>query len=80
MTEKEYQIKHLKALNDIHKELAALRKVFEEWSKKFNGNLAEETADWNFDSESEYYICSKCGTGVYDVTKFCPECGRKMLW
>lgn len=43
------------------------------------GLLEERTAHWDISCDGYYPFCSECGESAVKMSKFCPNCGAKMV-
>ena len=41
--------------------------------------IEETVAHWNINCDGYYPFCSHCGEAAQHMSRFCPNCGRKMI-
>lgn len=54
-----------------------------DWAAAYLNDQPEETTFVKEEDRTNHYHCEKCGyvTGIIArMHKFCPECGRKVMW
>lgn len=50
-----------------------------EWNTRAEEPTEEKTAHWDINVDGYYPFCSHCGEATQHMSRFCPNCGRKMI-
>lgn len=45
----------------------------------FDSKREEKTAHWDINTDGFYPFCSHCGEAAQHMSRFCPNCGAKMI-
>lgn len=49
------------------------------WNTRAEEPAEEKTAHWDINCDGYYPFCSHCGEAAQHMSRFCPNCGRKMI-